>query len=89
MNRFSRYTRKEKGKSRHEDPVPTTSKSVPGDTVLGLSCLVEGDRSVFRVTVPINSEILELKELVKEKGVDIPFAKDLVLLKVSHILESG
>jgi len=85
-----------KGKGR-EDSVPvtvqTSSKSVLGghppasdDSSFRLRCLVEGEATVFTVTVSVNDEIGDLKELVLEKrkhgalhSVD---AADLVLWKV-------
>jgi hypothetical protein len=58
---------------------------------LQLFCLVEGDSTVFEVTVAQHNKIAALKELVREKGIDIArspvLAKDLVLLKV-RALES-
>jgi hypothetical protein len=53
-----------------------------------LRCLVSGDTTSFKVAVPAEGDVVDLEELVLEKGrkgilhdVD---AKDLVLWKVSH-----
>jgi Crinkler effector protein N-terminal domain len=57
------------------------------DTARTLWCLVEGDSTVFEVTASANASINRLKELVREKGINVSeraiLAKDLVLLKVS------
>lgn len=64
--------------------------TVPGDQTspsLQLSCLVEADPEPLYLTISVNSEIGELKELIHEKrkwrslsGTD---AIDLILFKVS------
>ncbi len=71
----------------------TTSEGTPSDdSSRDLWCLIEGD-ALVRVTVAANKPIAVLKELVYAKGKTSVFggidAKDLVLLKVSDILESG
>jgi hypothetical protein len=48
-----------------------------------LRFLVKGDTIPFKVIVPIDKDIEDLKEDVREKGVNIPFAKDLILWKAS------
>ncbi len=54
---------------------------------LQLLCLVEGDSTVFEVTVARHSRVTALKELVHDKGIDATkntvLAKDLKLWKVS------
>jgi hypothetical protein len=52
-----------------------------------LLCLIEGDSTVFQVKAPINNNVLDLKDLIREKGINVQeryvLAKDLLLLKVS------
>jgi Crinkler effector protein N-terminal domain len=54
-----------------------------------LLCLIEGDSTVFQVKAPINNNVLDLKDLIREKGINVQeryvLAKDLLLLKVSTI----
>ena len=48
-----------------------------------LLCLVEGDSSLFKVNPTSNVDIIQLKVLIKEKGIDNAIlAEDLVLWKV-------
>jgi hypothetical protein len=71
-------------------PAEASSKSVPGEPSLAsltLSCLVEGNNSVFHVDIAMKSPTSTLKELIVEKrkhnllkGTD---PADLVILKVS------
>ena len=70
----------------------TTSKGTPGDdSPRDLWCLIEGNK-LIPVPVAANKPIAILKELVYVKGKSSAFggidAKDLVLWKVSDILES-
>jgi Crinkler effector protein N-terminal domain len=50
-----------------------------------LRCLVQGDSATFKVTVPLDKNIDDLKDLIYDKGIsekrDV-LAKDLVLWKV-------
>lgn len=67
--------------------------SLPNDnTSHRLRCLIEGAAAVFTVTVAANEDISDLKEHVHEKGINTAkhaiFASELVLLKVSDVLES-
>jgi Crinkler effector protein N-terminal domain len=62
------------------------------DVHCALHCLIEGDSSLFRVKPTGSVDIMELKELIKEKGkngvlngVD---AKDLTLWKVRMTMAS-
>jgi len=66
--------------------------NIPSDNTRRLRCLIKGDAAVFTVTVPVDKDISDLKELVHKKGengvlgsVD---AKDLVLLKVDIHLDA-
>ena len=52
--------------------------------VSSLWCLVDGDSRPFKVTALDNADVSDLMKLIKEEGVDIPFAKDLELWKVRH-----
>jgi Crinkler effector protein N-terminal domain len=93
MNTSPRGTRK-RGKSPDISPAlvraPSTSSfgEAGGLTSRRLRCLVEGDSSPFTVTVALNAEIGDLKEIVHEKGINtaqsLILAKDLVLLKVHN-----
>ena len=69
----------------------TSEGTLSDDSPRDLWCLIEGDAPVL-VKVAANMPIAVLKELVYEKGKSSVFdgidAKDLVLLKVSDILES-
>jgi hypothetical protein len=58
------------------------------DSPRDLLCLSEGD-TVIPVSVAANKPIAILKELIHAKGNCGAFAKDLVLWKVSDILESS
>ena len=70
-----------------------TSSLWSENTSCRLFCLVEGEAEVFLVPVEGDKVISELKELVHEKGKNGVFAsvdaKELMLLKVSDILESS
>ena len=91
---------KRKGKGHAPVPAPstppqaTTSRitcnpvaTISDGTTHTLWCLVEGESIVFEVTAPANASINRLKELIREKGINVSkhaiLAKDLVLLKVS------
>jgi hypothetical protein len=56
-----------------------------GDTFRVLLCLIEGDSTVFQVKATINDNVLDLKDLIYDKGIsekrDV-LAEDLVLWKV-------
>ena len=52
------------------------------DAARTLWCLVEDQAAPFEVTAPGNASINQLKELIRDKGADVRFAKDLVLWKV-------
>jgi hypothetical protein len=93
-SKFSRLTRMAKGKGREVSPPIATTKlseqpsshaHSADDSVRVLWCLVDGDSAPFMVTTPFNDNVAQLKELIRDKGVAVPFAKDLVLLKVSTI----
>jgi hypothetical protein len=50
-----------------------------------LNCLIEGDTSKFRVKPSGNSDVVDLQDLVWEKGIDAKhaiLAKNLTLWKV-------
>lgn len=70
----------------------TTSDTPSDHSPRDLWCLIEGD-GLIPVTIAANKPIAILKECIYEKGktsvFDGIYAKDLVLLKVSDILESG
>lgn len=78
-------------------PVPSPAASILGehdlssDTSRELICLFEGEPSAFYVTALGNMEIGYLKTLIHEDVYREPkrtiLAMDLVLLKVSYILE--
>ena len=66
-----------------------TSEGTPGDdSPRDLWCLFEGDALIL-VSVAANKPIAILKELIHAKGKISADAKDLVLWKVSDILESS
>ena len=50
-------------------------------------CLIEGDSTVFEVKVPVNNNVLDLKDLIYKKGINLQekyvLAKDLSLWKAS------
>lgn len=54
----------------------------------GLLCLIEGESAPFRVKPTDGMDIIDLKELIKHKGVNpakyTALAKDLALWKVRH-----
>jgi hypothetical protein len=56
------------------------------DAPRALTCLIEGETSLFRVKPTGSMDILELKDLIHEKGINdtehAVLAKDLVLWKV-------
>ena len=93
MNTSPGNTRK-RGKSPDISPtlVHAASTSSFGEagglTSRRLRCLVEGDSAPFTLTVPLNVEVGDLKEIVHEKGQNGALsgvdAKDLVLLKVRN-----
>jgi len=55
-----------------------------------LWCLIQGESTPFMVTAPVDINIFQLKELVREKGIDSTktsvLAKDLILWKVFRVL---
>jgi Crinkler effector protein N-terminal domain len=61
--------------------------AIADDTIHTLWCLVEGDSTPFKITAPPNIDIVDLKKLIREEGINVSehaiLAKDLVLLKVS------
>ena len=67
-------------------PIPQSNRSrVKGKKKaesFTLWCLVEGDSRPFKATALDNADVSDLMKLIKEEGVDIPFAKDLELWKV-------
>jgi Crinkler effector protein N-terminal domain len=98
MSTPTRVTRSKKGKDREistPSPAQTISKAKLGKHQLSshasrrLRCLIEGEPPVFLVSLPSDSDIGDLKELVHEKGINAAertiLAKDLELLKVSCI----
>jgi hypothetical protein len=93
MAASSRATRSKKCKERELDPVPTQSKILPdsGDSRERF-CLIEGDSSVFAVTVPGDCLILELKDFIHQEAINgtnrAVAAKDLVLFKVRSVPHS-
>lgn len=51
-----------------------------------LWCIIQGDDTTFKVVVPVDADIDDLRELVKEKGISENqriLAKDLILWKAS------
>jgi hypothetical protein len=56
------------------------------DATHTLWCLIEGESTVFSVMAPLNTNINDLKELIRGKGVYGALrgvdAKDLILFKV-------
>jgi Crinkler effector protein N-terminal domain len=54
-----------------------------------LWCFIENDTTAFPVTTPIGAMIYDLKELIKEEGINATehpiFAKDLTLWKVRYL----
>ena len=67
----------------------TTSEGTPDDdSHRVLWCLIEGD-GVVPVSLAANQRIVILKEYIHAKGKITVYAKDLVLLRVSDILESS
>ena len=63
----------------------TTSEGTP-DSPRVLWCLIEGD-GVVPISLAANQRIAILKECIHAKSKVTVYAKDLVLLKVSDILE--
>jgi hypothetical protein len=67
--------------------------AIADDTMHTLWCLVQGESMVFKVTASANASVDQLKELVREEGMNGTLgnidAEDLVLLKVSPIPESS
>jgi hypothetical protein len=60
------------------------------DPVRSLVCLIEGESSLFRVEPTGNTDIIALKDLIKEKGINnVILAKDLTLWKVRMSMTSG
>jgi hypothetical protein len=59
------------------------SDSMTDNPVRSLVCLIEGESSLFRVEPTGNTDIIALKDLIKEKGINNAIlAKDLTLWKV-------
>jgi Crinkler effector protein N-terminal domain len=58
-----------------------------------LWCLIDGEKSPFKVKLPATLDVSDLKDLIREKGIDVQHAKDLSLWKVSttlrHLLVQG
>jgi hypothetical protein len=84
---------KEREAASGADPVPTQSKILPNsDDSRKLFCLIEGDSSVFTVTVPGNCLILELKDFIHQRIINgtnhAIDAKDLALFKVRSVPHS-
>jgi prolyl-tRNA editing enzyme YbaK/EbsC (Cys-tRNA(Pro) deacylase) len=75
-------------RSANGQPTSQDIGMTPNDVVRTLLCLVEGDTTIFQVQAPVDNNVLDLKELVYEKGVGVArgpvLAKDLVLWKVSQ-----
>jgi hypothetical protein len=52
-----------------------------------LWCLIDGDKTTFKVIIPIDSDIADLKDSIKQKCspmLDNFAAKDLILWKVCY-----
>ena len=86
----SRATHSKKGK---ELEVPTQSKILPDlDDSRELVCLIEGDSSVFTVTVPGDCPIFKLKDFIHQKAIHgskrVAAVQDLVLFKVRSVPHS-
>ena len=62
------------------------------DTLRTLVCLVSGESSPFKVNPTISMNIMDLKGLIREKGINRVFssvdAKDLTLWKVRMTMAS-
>jgi hypothetical protein len=62
------------------------------DAVRALLCIIEGESSLFRVKPTGNMDIIELKKLIREEGINTTeravLAKDLILWKVRMTLAS-
>ena len=62
------------------------------DAVRSLLCIVEGDTELFKVKPTGSTDVLDLKDLIKEKGkngmLGSVHAKDLVLWKVRMSMTS-
>ena len=63
---------------------------MPVDQNIALTCLIEGESSVFRVRPKGNIDMIDLKDLIHQKGKNGAFsdvdAKDLTLWKVRMIM---
>jgi hypothetical protein len=63
---------------------------MPDDTSRALVCLIEGESTPFDVELAGNKKIMNLKDLIKEKGINptehAVLAKDLNLWKVRMTL---
>jgi hypothetical protein len=97
MGRFMRSKMSKDSKEREAasgaDPVPTQSKILPdSDDSRELVCLIEGDSSVFTVTVPGDCLIHKLKDFIHQKAINgtnhAIHAKDLALFKVRSVPHS-
>ena len=66
--------------------------NLANDALRGLICLIEGDSSLFIVEPTRSIDIIDLKELIKEKGINTTehavLAKDLILWKVRLTMAS-
>ena len=62
------------------------------DSPRALLCLIEGESSLFMVELAGNKDIIALKDLIKEKGINSTkhavLAKDLTLWKVRMTIVS-
>ena len=63
---------------------------MPVDQNIALTCLIEGESSVFRVRPKGNIDMIDLKDLIHQKGINVTeravLAKDLTLWKVRMIM---
>jgi hypothetical protein len=75
---------------RYSKPSKPQQSSMADDTPRSLICLIEGQSEVFAVKASGGMMIMELKDLVKEKGINdnVVLAKDLTLRKVRMSMAS-
>jgi hypothetical protein len=74
------------------NPPTKPQSSMADDAVRALLCIIEGESSLFRVKPTCNMDIIELKKLIREEGINTAehavLAKDLTLWKVRMIMAS-
>jgi Crinkler effector protein N-terminal domain len=74
-------------------PQATMSSVVSGIADLTLWCLVEGKSNIFKVKIPVNADIADLKKQIKKEREETVFRDvdpyDLVLWKVRYLQQES